>query len=228
MSPMISVCTPYWNQQEHLDRMVTMYHRLYEDYRFEFSVCDDGSPQPAEHPECLITRLPAKDRPLNPCVPVNRAVEASSGDIIVLTKPKVVHDVPVLPEMLSMLRHEDDYVTARCYGVGYPGVRRLALAGPDVDYATRGRLPVPDGAHFHFLAAFHRSLWDKAGGFDEDFREVQGCDDNDWLWRLHRVGTRFRCAEGTVWQPRSETRWGLPHGKHVFARKWPEAMQGAA
>lgn len=226
---MISVCAPYWMRQAALDDMARTYATLYGTLDLELSVCDDGSPEPARPPDVAwppvtITRLPAKERPLNPCVPINRAVEASRGDVIVLTNPETRHDGPVLHELLDMLGHEDDYVTARCYGVGYPRAERLPLAGPEVDYTARGRLPVPAGAHFHFLAAFHRSLWEKAGGFDEDYRHVQGCDDNDWLWRLHAVGARFKCAEGAVWQRRSEIRWGMPHGKHVFEKKWPVAM----
>lgn len=226
---MISVCTPYWNQRLALLGMLDQYDELYGDMDLEVVIADDGStdvplvPESTVHP-VRVVRLPGKAGPLNPCAPINRAVEASSGDIIALTKPKVRHEGPVLREMLNLLDTEDDYVTARCYGVGY-GKDRLPLAGPDVDYTTNGRLPVPDGAHFHFLALFHRSLWERAGGFDEDYRHVQACDDNDWLWRLQRAGATFKCAEGTVWQPKSTTDWDLPHGRDLFFEKWPEAKR---
>lgn len=228
---MISVCAPYWNDQAGLDRMAEMYWRLYEDLNPQLSICDDGSPEPARIPQVgrgspadvVLTRLPRKREPLNPCTPINRAVNASTRDIIALTKTKLVHDGPVLHEMLGMLTHEDDYVVAPCYGKGY-GPPRIWLAGSDVDYNSRGRLPVPPGAHFHFLAVFYRSLWVKAGGFDEEYRNLQACDDNDWVWRLHNVGARFKLATGLVWQERSRTRWNLPHGRHLFLEKWPNAM----
>lgn len=220
---MISVCAPYWKRQAALDRMIEQYATLYPDLDIELSICDDGSPEPAVAPEGVrLTRLPTKHGALNPCVPINRAVEASSGEIIVLTNPETVHDGPVLREMLAMLDGPDDYVTARCYGVGYR-IRKVWLAGPDTDYSLYGRLPVPPGGHFHFLAALYRSLWEKAGGFDEDYRHVAGADDNDWLWRLHRAGARFRIAEGCVSQPKGAGWPGLPSGRDLFYRKWPEA-----
>ena len=216
---MISICVPYWNRQEALDRMFEECARLYPDLDLGFSVCDDGSPMQAKVPEGVtLTRLPKKEGALNPCVPINRAVAASAGDIIVLTNPEIEHRDPVLPELLALLEEPTDYATARCWDMD----RRMWLAGPEVDYNSNGRLPVPAGAHFHFLAAFRRSLWDLAGGFDEEYRRGQACDDNDWLWRLHRVGARFRVTEGAVYHRHTSLRWDLPHNRGLFASKWPE------
>lgn len=231
---MISVCCPTWNRQDAVDGMFRHYAELYPRLPLEFSVCDDGSIPPADVPldawgwPTILTALPPKAHALNPCVPINRAVEASSGEIVVISNPEVRHDGRVFVELLSLLEQENDYVTARCYGRGYRANEEADpfwLAGPGVDYRTNGRYPVPPGAHFHFLAACRRSLWDRAGGFDEDYRNVQGCDDNDWLWRLHRAGARFRVTEGAVWQPKSETRWNLPPGGELFLRKWPEVRE---
>lgn len=227
---MISVCVPYWNRLKELKRMYAQYGLLYGHMNIELSVCDDGSDADQRatlvdvdgtYPvNSCITTLPQKDRPLNPCVPINRAVGASQGDIIVLTTPEVLHTTPVLASMVDILLQgsPDDYVTASCWDVG----RKMWLAGAEVDYTKSGREPVPGGAHFHFLAAFHRSLWVKAGGFDEDYRDVQGCDDNDWLWRVAKAGAKFRQVQGVVYHYHSHTRWKLPHGRTLLREKWPE------
>jgi len=220
--PKISVCAPYWQRQAALDQMVEQYDRLYPDLDLELSVCDDGSPIPARVPDhVILTRLPEKDHPLNPCVPINRAVEASTGEIIVLTNPEIEHREPVLPAMLEMLEHEDDYVTAACYDERWDRI----LAGEGCrPYGQGGRRPVPEGAHFHFLAMFYRSLWDRAGGFDEDYRHGMACDDGDWLWRAHRAGARFKSCPLTVYHDSStRLKWDLPHNEKLFAEKWPEA-----
>lgn len=199
--------------------MLARYGALYGDLELEFSVCDDGSPEPPDvPPSVILTVLPQKEGPLNPCVPINRAVEASSGDVVVITNPEIEHEEPVLGEMLSLLEGPDDYVVARCWDVD----RKMWLADASVDYTKNGRAPVPPGAHFHFLAMLHRSLWEKAGGFDEDYRHGQACDDNDWLWRLHRAGARFRLTEGRVLHHHSHVRWPIPHNAGLFYRKWPE------
>ena len=63
----VSVCAPYWKRQGALDGMFEQYERLYPDVDLEFSVCDDGSPEPAVVPEgVILTRLPTKGHALNP------------------------------------------------------------------------------------------------------------------------------------------------------------------
>lgn len=216
---MISVCVPYWQRQSALDRMFADFGRLYSHLELEIVVCDDGSAVPAVVPRgAKLVRLPGKAGPLNPCVPINAAVAASSGDVIVLTNPEIEHREPVLSEMLHLLEDPDDYVVARCWDVD----REMWLADESVDYSKNGRLPVPPGGHFHFCAMLRRSLWEKAGGFDEGYRHGQACDDNDWLWRLHRVGARFRLARDVVYHHHSRLRWNLPHNRELFFRKWPE------
>jgi hypothetical protein len=224
MSERISVCVPYWDRKQMLDDMFAMYARLYPHLPIEMSVCDDGTPLPAVVPDgVVLTRLKRKTIPLNPCVPINRAVAASTGDIIVLTNPEIQHTQPVLDEMLGLLEHEDDYVTARCrHHAPGKSTDGLWLAGPETDYNSNGREPLPPGAHFHFLAMFRRSLWSRAGGFDPDFRMGTACDDNDWCWRAYRAGARFRCTEGVVWHRRNKrTRWVMPHNAGLLRRNWP-------
>lgn len=189
---MISVCMPYWSRQDALDRSLAAYRRIYGD--IEISVCDDGSPEPVKAPGCIVTTLPKKETGLNPCVPFNAAVRASTGDVVVLTNPEVEHREDVLTGMLDMLEHADDYVTVACRDVG-----GRWLAGPEVDYDQHGRMPVPRGAHFHFCAMLTRELFERAGGFDEGYRHGRACDDNDWLWSLEDVGARFKLAPGLVW-----------------------------
>jgi len=222
---LISVCVPYWDRAAALARMFATYARHYGS-GLEFSVCDDGSPVPAIVPEgVVLTRLPEKQGPLNPCVPINRAVAASHGDIIALTNPEVEHPEPILWEMLLLLDGWRDYVIARCRDVA----SGVWLAGPEVDYASGGRETVPPGAHFHFLALCGRRLWETAGGFDEDYRHGQACEDNDWLWRLQEAGARFKTTRGVVEHGRVGVgRWGIPHNAPLFRAKWPEERRRAA
>lgn len=213
----ISVCVPHWKRPDAIHRMLARYGALYPDMDLEFSVCDDGSPDtPDVPPSVILTVLPRKDGPLNPCVPINRAVAASTGDVIVITNPEIEHEEPILGEMLGLLDGPDAYVVARCWDMD----REMWLADASVDYTKNGRAPVPPGGHFHFLAMLHRELWERAGGFDEDYRHLQGHDDNDWLWRLHRAGARFRLTEGHVLHRHTHVSWGLPSGRATLREKW--------
>jgi GT2 family glycosyltransferase len=73
--------------------------------------------------------------------------------------------------------------------------------------------------------AFRRTLWEKAGGFDEDYRGGQGCDDNDWLWRAYAAGARFRVAPVLVWHHDHALAWRLPLNRELFLRKWTPARR---
>lgn len=211
----ISVAMPYWSRQAELDRSLAAYRRLYAD--LEISICDDGSPEPVRAPDCIVTTLPAKQIGLNPCVPLNAAVRASTRDVVVLTNPEIEHREDVLTGMLALLQHPDDYVTVSCRDVG-----GLWLAGPEVDYSTHGRLPVPPGAHFHFCAMLTRELFERVGGFDEDYRHGRACDDNDWLWSLEDAGARFHLAPGVVWHYRTPHTYEGTHAsnKGRLLAKW--------
>lgn len=215
---------PYYNRFDQLMRSLRSLEDVYAGYfefdQIEISICDDGSDIPLGYLDCLfdvtITGL-NKSPPLNPCIPINIAVEQATNDIIVLTNPEIEHREPVLLEMLELLTDMESYVVARCYDdeLGW-------LADESVDYNTGGRLPVPPGAHFHFCAMFNKELWEWAGGFDEDYRFGQACEDNDWLWRLHRQSAKFKLTEGVVYHHRSGVKWKRPHNRDLFLEKWPE------
>jgi GT2 family glycosyltransferase len=199
---LVSVCMPYWQRQAELDRSLAAYRSLYGHLDLEVSICDDGSPEPVKADGCIITSLPRKAIGLNACVPMNAAIRASNGDVIVITNPEIEHREDVLTGMLSMLEHQKDYVIASCRDAD-----GTWLAGDQVDYTKDGRLPVPPGSHFHFCAMMRRSFFDEVGGFDEEYRFGRACDDNDWLWLLHSHGANFKLAPGTVWHYRTPHRY---------------------
>lgn len=206
---------PYYERQEALNKSLEAYRRIYPE-GLEIVICDDGSKEPVIAPGCVVVSLPKKDRPLNPCVPINRAVEATTGDVIVLTNPEIVHTERTFDRMREMIDNDLDYVVASCRDDS-----GMWLAGETVRYDQNGRLSVPPGGHFHFCAMFSRWLWDGAGGFDEDYRYGQACDDNDWLWRLHRIGAHFKLCPSVVTHTRSNLKWNLPHNRGLFLNKWP-------
>lgn len=215
---MISICMPYWQRQRELDRSLAAYKRLYGHLDMEISICDDGSPTPVRAPGCKITTLPLKKYGLNPCVPMNAAVRASSGDVIVLTNPEIEHREDVLTGMLAMLEGPDDYVTVACRDTS-----GMWIAGPKVNYNfENGRMPVPEGSHFHFCAMLRRELFDRVGGFDEEYRFGRSLEDNDWLWSLDAIGARFKLAPGMVWHYRTPHVYVGSHPSNLerLTRKW--------
>jgi hypothetical protein len=204
---------PYWNRPREWAQSKAAYLKQYPDLDLEFSICDDGSITPLEDSRARIWRLPVKGQALNPCVPMNFAVLNSSHDVIVLTNPEIEHREPVLKQMLENLNNVYDVVMTGCNDE-----KRGWIAGPLAPRApVGGRQPMPPDTWPHFCTMMHRSLFECVGGFDEDFRHVPGCDDNEFMWRLHALGANFKYVEGTVW-----------HNNYNGRVRWKGTLEEAA
>lgn len=226
---MISIVAPYWNRCAATNRALHLIAGHYKGLDFEYILVDDGSREEfvpdGDWPWLHVIKLPRKDEPKNPCVPINTGVRYAGGDIIVLTNPEVLHNVPVLPGMLETLREtgEYGYISAACW---YERDRSWhAHSGIIVD-GQRDNYRQPAGSAFHFCTMFYRSLWDRAGGFDEEYRDGVGWDDPDWVNRVARAGAVFRIRDDLVVEhvrDGAETNWnsnGTDRNKAIFMRKW--------
>lgn len=216
---MISIVMPYYERQALLDRGLASIRAQYDAEAFDIVICDDGSPTPVQAPGCHVVTLPKKNYALNPCVPLNRAVAAAIGDVLVITNPEIEHRTPVLYEMAKNLG-PSDYVMAACQDVS-----GRWLCASHVRGGEDGRGFIPFGAGFHFCAMLRRELWNRAGGFDEAYRDGAAFDDNDWLMRLVTVGARFIMRDDlVVYHHRAErVEWpsgGWHRNRALFHEKW--------
>ena len=196
---MISVILPYWRRREAALKALSLYDKHYAGtLDFEVILVDDGSNDiEAAYPWLRIERLPKKDVPKNPCTPINWGVKVSQGDVIVISPVEVRHNMPVLPQMLEELRKigENGYVLAACW---YESERvwhchSSLSAGGEV-----GGVRQPVGSGFHFCAMLNRTLWDKAGGFDEFYRDGSFYDDPDWVNTVAKSGAIFKIRDDLV------------------------------
>lgn len=209
----------YYNRRERLEMGLASIGAAYDGLLgVEVVICDDGSSErlfvESDKFEVHILHLP-RSKPLNPCVPINRAVRASNSDRIVLTSPEVVHKKPALLALLDM--HEPDaYVAAPCYDRA-----RGWIAGK----AKHGDVPVPEGAHLPFCAMLSRDLFERAGGYDEEYRNGQGFEDNDFLWRLRRAGATFKLSDVPVEHVHQRQVWNLPSNRGLFEKRWPQEIR---
>ena len=216
---MISIVMPYWERPEATRRSLRVYKEFYDPSDVEVILVDDGSPNyPAEEVKdeyagCRVLTLPKKDRPLNPCVPINRGMEIASGDILGLSNPEVVHQQPALLDMVECIESDLDYVVAGAYCPEMNQWHAHPQIKKDAD------LPVAAG---HFLAIFKRRLWKETGGFDESYRYGQGYDDTDFLMRLLEIGAPIKFTNHVVLHHKSGavTKWNLPQNRARYIKKW--------
>jgi GT2 family glycosyltransferase len=218
------MCMPYWKRQAELDRSLAAYRRLYGHLDLEISICDDGSPDPVVAPGCIVTTLPRKATGMNPCVPMNAAVRASSGEVIVLTNPEIEHQADVLTGMQQLLRGPTDYVTAACRDAD-----GTWLAGPEFD-RQKAQAPMPPESNYHFCAMLHRSLFEAAGGFDDGYRAGRACEDNDFLWRCFEAGANFIQAPGQVLHHRTPHQFvgSVKSNMERLRSRWADRWRGSA
>lgn len=218
---MISVCMAFYNRFDVLHKTLASYVTHYKDLDLEIVIADDGSDMPLLLPvnkDCFgpfpvkIINMPESD-PLNPCVPLNKAVEASSGDRIILTNPEDEHRFPALYDMLWRHNDSKDVICAPCYDE-----QRGMLAGKDAVFGT----PMPPNAQLHFCMLMDKSLFP---GFDEDYRFGQGYEDNDFAWRLYEKGAEFTLSDVPVHHNHVKTQWNLPSNELMFYEKHPELLE---
>lgn len=220
----VSICMPYWNRPRELARSRLAYDKLYPDLDLEYSICDDGSAVPlveTQDPKVRLKTLPTHLNALNPCVPLNVCIRNATRDLIVLTNPEIEHRERVLDKMIEAWKGPNDYIMTGCRDT----TAGDWYAGPEAPRAPiGGRQPIPPGTELHFCVLFHRSLFDRVGGFDEAYRKLPGCDDNDWLWSLYALGdVNFKYVPGVVWHHRTaRSRWtgSLSESAARLKKKW--------
>ena len=227
---MISLIWPYWQRQAVADRACALLAKHYADLDFELVVVDDGNAVPYRPLEDMpfdiqVVRLPEKHVPLNPCVPLNRGVEQARGNIIALSGADIMHTVPVLGAMRDELGNDEAKYVLAAVWYAEKKIWHCHSTRKRPDAGDVGSM-LPPGADYHFMAMMHRSLWDAAEGFDEDYRDGAGYDDPDFVLRLHRAGAKFvirddlivehvRDGAHTAWTPTMFAR-----NRAIFMSKW--------
>lgn len=220
---MLSLVMPYWNREKQLKASLERYERLYPSLHMEVVIANDGSQEPEVGNYSFpvrIKNLPKKDYPLNPCVPLNKAVKNAKGSVIVITNPEIIHKTPVFPQMMENLLSlgERGYVLAACKGEETKRFHcHSTIRGPGQDR-------IPKGYGLHFCGMMYKKFFEEVGGFDEDYRNGSGYDDNDFAWRVHRAKGNVKVRDDLiVYHPRSGTKWdkgGFQRNKQIFYSKW--------
>jgi glycosyltransferase involved in cell wall biosynthesis len=226
---LISLVWPFWQRQAVADRSCALLAQHYAGLDLELIVVDDGNAEPYRAPAMpfpvRVIRLPVKSMPLNPCVPLNRGVAEARGDIIALSGPDMMHTKPVLAQMRDELGDDQKKYVLAAVWYADRKVWHCHSSYKRSDAGDVGSM-LPPGADYHFMTMMHRSLWDAAGGFDEDYRQGCGYDDPDFVLRLNRAGAKFLIRDDLVVEhvrQGARAAWsaaGYVRNREIFMRKW--------
>ena len=225
--PVVSVVMPFWRRREVAIRTLEQYARLYKPELVEVVLVDDGSPDSTAdgledvYGGAKVIKLPPKDGPLNPCVPINVGVAYASGVALALSNPEVYHEQDTLGGLLRLLIGPLDYAVAPAW------CPELEVWHAHPSLAKHATMEVAAG---HFLAVFQRDLWEAVGGFDPMYRYGFGWDDTDWIRSVLDVGGRIKWGETPVLHFKSggaRIDWGvIPSNSTIFEEKWKARAHG--
>lgn len=222
---MISVIIPFWYRQKELDRIIDQFIDFYSDLNIEIVVVDDGcNPRAKINKQTKfpvkIINMPEKNEALNPCTVINRGVKEAVGEIILLTNPEIIFNENVIEKLLFQLTSDNVYVSASTLD----RKTNTWLSHP-TEKLNCG--PIPKNSSLHFCAMFHKSLFNKVGGFDESYREGSAWEDADFLWRLWAVDTQFKTLDDVIvyHEQTRGSNWSRSSNRDLFFKKWPEVRK---
>ena len=204
-------------------------------YDLDIVIADDGSEERCELRDnypwpVTVIHMPRKDKALNPCIPINLAVKASRGYVIVLTNPEIFHPTEILGDMLEDLIATGPigYVLASTWSTDHN--RWYCHSSiTEKKNAALGRLPLPPGSGLHFCSMMYRKFYDEIDGFDEAYRDGQGVEDNDFVMKLWQAGARFHIMDDlmvehvstpTIWPP-----GGIARNSEIYRKKWAHVSE---
>lgn len=226
----ISIILPYWQRSLALQLSLYFYRETYQQsgLDLEFVIVDDGSPtEPAsqivvehiaQYPwPIILVELPRKHVPLNPCVPINRAVQASTKKLVFLTSPECVHKTPILDKAGQELAASNNYKDVVVCAVRDDNENRWL--------AHSQHYPM----HYHYANLMTRQFFDEVGGFDEQYRDGYCFDDPDFVETLDNYGAHWierddliayheHVPAASKKDPNRKQKW-LANAK-IFAQKW--------
>lgn len=222
---MISLILPYWDRQEAADKAFELLVKNYSNLDIEIIVVDDGNKVPFKKSDLplniKVLTLPLKEAPKSPVTPWNEGIKIASGDIIILSCIEILHDKPIIEAMLAELEKlgKDGYVLAAAW----------CPEQNEWHCHSTVKLPRnPAGTGLSFFGMMYKDLYWKAGGFDEEYRDGAGYEDNDFINRMLAVGAKFKiCDDLVVIHPKSKATITWPDGafernKDLFYKKWPQ------
>lgn len=185
----------------------------------------------------LITIKKEQKTWVNPCIPYNIGFKQATGDIIIVQNPEIMHIGDCVTDVVNNL-NERDWMSFNCWGSPSFSVNKSfesktdmeindflhnvsnRIGGNSVERDDVGGWLNHYKKHFvayHYLAAIYRkdlfTIMD--GGFNEEFKNSVGADDDEFIKRLIYNNFTFKIRKITD---------SSPVGIHLFHEK-PKQMK---
>jgi predicted glycosyltransferase involved in capsule biosynthesis len=216
----ISIVTSYYNRKPQFINTLKTIKKSKQIDNVEVIVVDDCSSEehklediPNDFPFVKVITLKSEDRwYTNPCVPFNKAINAATGDIIVIQNPECLHVGDILDDIVNKIT-EDNYLTYAVYSLDkektsylydlpYDNEHIFSMINSQIqpmnnsNYVGEGQAcwynhSIHRPAAYHFVAAITKNNMDSLNGFDERYSNGIGFDDDELLHRIKMMGLKI-------------------------------------
>ena len=195
-----SFIMPYYNRAEQLHNTLVSFVRFYRNRKdFEVILIVDSKQIPMMlcdlnrtvdiFSEELVIKLYKGDsrRIYNPVTAFNIGVTYSSGEYLILTNPECEHEGDILCELDSIYNKNSPYVVCGC---------KSLKKDRSFDRWYQHSKHRPE--NYHFCSVITKEDYNKIGGFNEDYAEGYGYDDNSFRDRVWNSGIPFVVRDDLV------------------------------
>lgn len=206
----VSLILPYYNRKELFEYSLKTFEKLYRFNDLELVVVDDGS-RPDQKLDKLLTnsylntklitiKHPKHRTQVNPCYPYNVGVRASSGDVIVLSSPETFHTTNMFDISNNFEKIANNYVLFSVFCLTDKSLNR-----GDLDISLFHKNLGENGHAFNnrygswylhsryrpsnlnFFSAISKQNYYKLSGFDQNYRNGSGGDDQEFAERVVKL-----------------------------------------
>ena len=154
----------------------------------------------------------------NPATAYNEGVEVSRGTFLLLTNPECRHDVNILRGLDSHFFHgEEKYVICACKSLKADGKMHMWYQHSEHRNAC-----------YHFCSAIRKDLYQSFGGFNEEYTQGYGYEDNSFRDRVITSNIPIICNDELLvthlWHTKvhpKDYRPLLNRNKALYAKEFP-------
>jgi hypothetical protein len=137
-------------------------------------------------------------------MPFNKGFEKAIGNIIVIQNPECIHVGDILSNTISEINN-NNYISYSCYSILQDKTDIITEAIKNNNLDLRGAIntlqeirgtsnegwynhPHFRPCYYHFCSAITKDNLDKLGGFDERYKNGYAFDDDEFLFRVKKIG----------------------------------------
>lgn len=210
----LSVVTSYFNRKRLFKKTLESIQSTKYVNDIEVIVVDDGSVQEErledivndyKFPIKLIRVEPEDKNYINPCIPYNRGFKEALGDLVIIQNPECFHVGDVIAHAIENTT-DDNYLAYATYALTKEDTENLGKREINI-LSKRSSAGHIDGWYnhskinprpLHFTSCITKNNLDKLEGFDEEFADGVGFDDDDLLFRIEKEGIHVEIVDSPM------------------------------